>query len=149
MGTYDSLLKEPAKKTPSITPKAVKRQSPPPLQKVVKKTLSKANKRQIKKSRGYRGTTIPRNHGTKKPYNQDLIESIRKAVKGLGKEAATYRFTAEEKKSLADIVYQYRGQKIRTSENEITRIAINNLVEDYRQNGKNSVLARVINSLNA
>jgi hypothetical protein len=38
--------------------------------------------------------------------DQDIItESIRKAVRHLGKEAATYRFTQEEKKALADIVY--------------------------------------------
>ena len=94
-------------------------------------------------------TVIPRHHDTTVSSNQDIItESIRKAVKHLGKEAATYRFTQEEKKALADIVYTYKGQGIRTSENEITRIAINYLVENYKQDGENSILARVIKRLN-
>ena len=42
----------------------------------------------------------------------------------------------------------YKGQGIRTSENEITRIAINYLVENYKQDGENSILARVIERLN-
>ena len=92
---------------------------------------------------------IPRHHDTTLSSNQDIItEIIRKAVKHLGKEAATYRFTQEEKKALADIVYTYKGQGIRTSENEITRIAINYLVENYKQDGENSILARVIERLN-
>lgn len=95
-------------------------------------------------------TMVPRYHDTTQSTNQEiLIEIIRKAVKQLGKEAATYRFTQEEKRALSDIVYQYKGQGIRTSENEITRTAINFLVEDYRQNGKNSILAQVIERLNA
>ncbi len=94
-------------------------------------------------------TMVPRYHDTTvSSYQDSLIENIRKAVKKLGKEAATYRFTEEEKKSLADIVYTYKGTGVRTSENEITRTAINFLVEDYRQNGSNSILARVIERLN-
>ena len=89
-----------------------------------------------------RDTVIPR-------YHNELVEKIRKAVKKLGKEAATHRFTLEEKKTLGDIVYQYKGQSIRTSENQIARISINFLIEDYRENGKNSILARVIERLNA
>src|SRR2546430_14442599 len=82
-------------------------------------------------------TVIPRHHDTMASLNQDnTIETIRKAVKHLGKEAATYRFTQEEKMALSDIVYTYKGQGVRTSENEITRIAINFLVEDYKENGK-------------
>lgn len=95
-------------------------------------------------------TTVPSNHDTMTPtYNDELVESIRKAVKQLGKEAATYRFTVDEKKALADILYRYKTQGIRASENEITRIAINFLIEDYRQNSSESVLAKVIDRLNA
>lgn len=94
-------------------------------------------------------TTTPRYHGTMPPLHQDeIVETIRKAVKQFGKEAATYRFTQEEKKSLADIVYAYKGTGVRTSENEVSRVAINFLIEDYRENGENSVLARVIKRLN-
>lgn len=94
----------------------------------------------------------PRHRGIIQPLNQDgLIETIRRAVKELGKEAATYRFTQKEKKALANIVYSFKSKDkaIKTSENEITRIAINFLVEDYRKNGKGSILARVLERLNA
>jgi hypothetical protein len=50
---------------------------------------------------------------------------------------------------MADIEYRYRRLGIRTSENEITRIAINYFVEDYRKNGERSLLARVLKSLNS
>ena len=82
--------------------------------------------------------------------NQDsLIEAIRKTVKSLGKEVAFTRVTPEEKGRLADIVYTYKRQGVRTSENEINRIAINFLIEDYTKNGKESVLAKVIEALHA
>ena len=102
-----------------------------------------------KKVKTTNNTVIPSYHDTTIPLNQnEIIELIRKAVKHLGKEAATYRFTLEEKKALSDIVYSYKGSGIRTSENELTRIAINFLVEDYRNNGENSILAKVIERLN-
>ncbi len=70
--------------------------------------------------------TNQRRHYTKTPryrdttqsgYPDKIIETIRKAVKQLGKEAATHRFTLEEKKLLRDIVYTYETRGIRTSEN--------------------------------
>ena len=93
----------------------------------------------------------PRHRDTTTPSRQEdeaVVETIRKAVRQLGKEDATYRFTAEEKKALADIVYSYGSGGIRTSQNEITRIAINWLLEDYREAGRASVLARVLDRLN-
>jgi hypothetical protein len=77
------------------------------------------------------------------------MEGIRKAVKRLGKEATFCRFTQEEKNGLGDIVYTYKRNGIRTSENEIIRIAVNWLVENYRADGQNSVLAQVLDRLNA
>ena len=49
-----------------------------------------------------------------------------------------------KKTYLADIEYTYKRQGIRTSENEITRIAINYFIEDYRKNGEQSLLAKVL-----
>ena len=89
----------------------------------------------------HRATTVPRYHGT-------ITETVRKAVKEFGKEAATHRFTMEEKKAIADIIYSYKRQSIRTSENEITRIAVNFIINDYRENGGNSVLEKVLKALN-
>jgi len=80
-------------------------------------------------------------------YHVDIIEEIRKAVKGAGKEVSFVRLTAEEKRRLAGIVYTYKSQGTKTSENEINRIAVNLLLDDYEQNGEQSVLARVIAAL--
>lgn len=80
---------------------------------------------------------------------QQMVEGIRKAVKRLGKEATFCRFTQEEKNALADIIYTYKRSGIRTSENEVIRIAVNWLLENYHSDGKNSVLASVLERLNA
>jgi hypothetical protein len=82
------------------------------------------------------------------PLTHDtIIETIRKAVKDVGKDSATYRFTPEEKKALLELGFSYKMQGYKTSENELTRIAINFLLEDHRQNGRNSVLQRVLDAL--
>ena len=95
-------------------------------------------------------TTTPRNHGTMIPLTENGIdEVVRKAVKQIGKEAATHRFTIEEKNQLADIEYTYKRRGIKTSENELTRIAINYFIEEYRINGEESLLAKILKRLNS
>ena len=84
----------------------------------------------------HRDTTTPSNHDGGQPPRKDAVaapnlDEIRKAVKQLGKDAATHRFTAEEKGALADIVYTY----------------VNWLLQDYHQNGGISVLARMLEEL--
>ena len=79
--------------------------------------------------------------------HETLIEAVRKAVREFGKEAATYRFTLEEKQALADLIYRYKGQRIKTSENEIARIAVNFIVRDYEAQGEQSVLHQVLQAL--
>jgi hypothetical protein len=81
--------------------------------------------------------------------HEDLIERIRKTVKSLGNKVSFTRLTPEEKGRLADIVYTYKRQGVRTSENEINRIAINLLIEDFQSHGEDSVLAKVLDALNA
>jgi hypothetical protein len=76
-----------------------------------------------------------------------IIELIRKAVKDVGKESATYRFTPEEKKALLELTFTYKVQGYKTSENELTRIAINFLMEDHKQNGRNSILEKALEAL--
>ena len=89
----------------------------------------------------YHDTTTPRIHGV-------LIDLVRKAVKEFGKEAATHRFTVAEKREIADLIYTYKNTGIKTSENEITRIAVNFIMEDYKENGENSVLHKILQALN-
>jgi len=94
-------------------------------------------------------TTQPRHHDTTVSRYQDtLIEDLRKAVKEFGKEAATHRFTEAEKQVIAEIVFKYRKQGIKTSENEITRIAINFIAKDHSDNNKESLLDKVLTALN-
>ena len=87
---------------------------------------------------------VSRHRGTTTP---SLVRQLRKTVKVLGKEAATHRFTREEKDHLADIVYTYGRQGFRTSENEVVRIGVNWLLVEYGANGKGSVLHRVLRAL--
>jgi hypothetical protein len=113
-------------------------------------------------------TVTPRNRNTKVSSNQrrmgtqaqpsmtpptnsyvspEMLEEVRRVVKQLGKEAATHRFSVEEKRALADLVYTYNRQGYRTSENEITRIAVNWLLLDFKESGEQSVLARMLERL--
>jgi hypothetical protein len=80
----------------------------------------------------------------------DLLESVRKTVKNPGKEEVLYvRLSKEEKDKLADVSYTYKRQGIKTSDNELVRIALNALLEDYKINGVKSVLALILESLHA
>jgi hypothetical protein len=100
-------------------------------------------------------TTSPASTGERKiaeelaSYQASLIATIRKTVRQLGKEVSFVRLTPEEKQQLADIVYTYKRQGVRTSENEINRIAINFLLEDYLAHGQASILAKVLEALYA
>jgi hypothetical protein len=96
-----------------------------------------------------RDTMQPRNHDTVvSRYHDTTIETVRKSVKAIGKEAATHRFTIEEKRAIADLVYAHKRRGIRTSENEITRIAVNFVLQDNQESGKNGVLDKVLKALN-
>ena len=117
----------------------------PPAESVNKEKTEKTKKRkklvQATKKPSNRDTMQPRNHDT-------IIELVRKSVKELGKEAATHRFTLEEKKELADIIYSYKNRSVRTSENEVTRIAVNFIIIDFKENGENSILDKTLKALN-
>ena len=121
------------------------------------KTGKKDKKMDVSKQPRNRDTTAPRNHATMKPRNHDttvsrhhdtMVEVVRTSVKALGKEAATHRFTQEEKQAIVDIVYAYKQRNIKTSENEITRIGVNFILQDHKENGKRGILDRVIKALN-
>jgi hypothetical protein len=73
-----------------------------------------------------------------------MYQAVRWAVKQIGKESATQRLTLAEKQALLDIEYTYRRQGIRTSGNELIRIATNYLIEEYKQNGEGSILAKML-----
>ena len=117
----------------------------PPVPQPVTQTEEPPNEPMIPR---HHDTVVSRYHDTTTPQQRTaVVEIIRKAVKRVGKEAATYRFTQEEKKALVDLVYTYKIRGVRTSENEITRIAIHFLLEDYHENGEASMLAEVLKEL--
>ncbi len=78
-----------------------------------------------------------------------LIETIRHVVKDPGKEVSFVRLSPAEKERLVDLVYAFKRQGKKTSETEINRIAVNFILEDYRINGDDSVLAQVLEALRA
>ena len=79
----------------------------------------------------------------------DHIESTRKTLKLLGKEVIYVRSTLQEKEQIADIVYTLKRQGIKTSDNEICRIAINFLLVEYKADGEQSILAKVLKALHS
>lgn len=89
-------------------------------------------------------------HASTLALSTEMIEFIRKIVKNPGKEDVLYvRLTKEEKDKLADVSYTYKRQGMKTSDNEVVRIAINALLEDYKANGEASLLATILASLHA
>lgn len=105
------------------------------------------HKTKVKQS-GNHDTTAPRHQDTViPPYHDTILPVVRKALKEFGKEAATHRFTLSEKRSIADIIYTYKNQGIKTSENEIARIAVNFIIEDIKLHGKKSILDTIIKAL--
>ncbi len=75
------------------------------------------------------------------------IEAVRRIVKVVGREVSFCRVSPEEKAQLAEIVYTYKRRGVRTSENEINRIALNAILLDYATNGEQSLLARTVAAL--
>ena len=113
--------------------------------------VAKAEEQKLPKTRARRPTQSKpdTNVATMGSDQADLIELIRKNVKPVGKEAAFCRFTPEEKSALGDIIYTYKRNGVRTSENEVVRVAVNWLIENYHADGQHSVLAQVLERLNA
>ena len=150
MGRFDALTKIEAK----IEPKEEPQGGRSPSRKEAKERLAESGSMTPR----YHDTTTPGYHDTTTPQednrsvalsDEDVFELVRKAVKKIGKEAATHRFTLEEKHQLADIEYTYKRRGIRTTENELTRIAINYFIEDYRLNGERSLLAKLLDKINS
>lgn len=78
-----------------------------------------------------------------------IVDAIRKAVRVPGKEVSFTRVTPEEKAQITDIVYAYKRRGQKTTENEINRIALNYLLNDYHERNQDSVLALVLAALQA
>src|SRR5216683_1891834 len=79
--------------------------------------------------------------------SEEDLEYVRKILKRLGKEVLYVRLTPEEKSEVSDIEYTYERQGIKTSGNEVGRIDLNFLLRDYKINGEQSILAKVLAAL--
>ena len=79
--------------------------------------------------------------------DEQLIASIRRTIRVTGKEVVYVRLTAPEKAELADIVYAYKRLERKTTDTEVGRIAVDYIIHDYKINGEDSILARVLASL--
>jgi len=75
------------------------------------------------------------------------LATVRKTLKFIGKEVLYVRLTQEEKNQVSDIEYTYHRQGIKTSGNEIGRIALNVLLADYKAHGEHSILAKILTEL--
>jgi len=80
-------------------------------------------------------------------WDTAMIESLRKAVKPLGDKVSYVRLTDAEKDGLREVVVALSRQGLKTTENEVSRIAIAYLLSDHARNGPDSVVTRVIEAL--
>ena len=97
----------------------------------------KENNPQKRNTGGQHASMTPR-------YHDSMIATIAKAVHEVGKEGCTYRLTQREKNALFEIIYHFRKQNVRLSENEIARIAINFLIEDFKMDDRACLLKRIL-----
>lgn len=75
------------------------------------------------------------------------MAGLTEAVSELGTKKTTYRFSPTEKAALREIIHSYERREVFTTENVVTRIGLNWLLADYREQGAASILARVISRL--
>ncbi len=80
----------------------------------------------------------------KSSYQNNIIKEIRKMISEIGKESSTYRISKGEKKLLLSIIYELRMNGIKTSENQMIRIGLNYVVQDYLKSKGNSMLLKTL-----
>src|SRR5258708_4453844 len=157
MGRFDALTTldtKPAQPAPLPEKPAVIQVSNPPTnqqtKKVVDQKVIKPSITQTSNQTSLQESIDASKHASTIATKPDIIEIIRKIVKTPAKEEVLYvRITKEEKDQLGDIEYTYHRQGIDTSANELGRIAVNFLIADYKANGENSILAKVLSALHA
>ncbi len=136
----DKMLLNPKRQQPPVAIASPQPQPEPEPEKAApKKERQQAPSPAVKKDRY---------HDSNLSSDQDsIIAAIRKSVRARGTEQSIHRLSPQEKREIKDIVYTYDTQGVRTSEVELTRIALNFLIADHKEHGKDSVLARALSSL--
>ena len=79
----------------------------------------------------------------------DPIDGLQQQLKTIGKEIYYIRITPEEKAEIEDALHALKRRGLRTSANELGRIALNQLLADYEAHGEESVLVRVLARMRA
>ncbi len=124
--------------------------TPPPTESEVSPVVFSSQEQEAPKDMesSHHDTEVSRHHGVMVSRYQDTtVEFIRRAVKEFGKEAATHRFTLAEKRAIANVVHSLNMQGVRTTENEVTRIAINFVIDEFNRQEKDSLLGLVLQAL--
>ncbi len=79
----------------------------------------------------------------------DSVEALQQSLKTIGKEIYYIRITPEEKANIEDVLHTLKRRGLRTSGNELGRIALNQLLADYEAHGEESILIRVLARMRA
>jgi hypothetical protein len=142
-GSGDTTDQAPEEPKPAVSPEDT---PTPPITNQIKQEV--ANTQQTSRLESKPDRLLASNHASMLAISPETLETIRKVVKNPGKEEVLYvRVSKEEKVTLDDINYTYKRQGIKTSDNEIVRVAINTLFADYKINGANSLLVILLKSL--
>jgi hypothetical protein len=77
--------------------------------------------------------------------SHDLIWRLRDALREDHALHYSYRFTREEIDGLRDVVYELEAKRgIRSTRNDIVRLGLDWILDDYRARGKESLLVQVL-----
>jgi hypothetical protein len=79
----------------------------------------------------------------------ETIEALQRALKTVGKEIFYARVAPDEKRRVDETVFALKQAGVRTSVNEVGRIALNYLMADHEAHGEQSILSRVLASKRA
>jgi hypothetical protein len=117
----------------------------------------KSTRRPVKEAKSTSaGINIPLYQSTNIPEQQGvMIAAIHKALRDKSNDAASYRLSKIEKQRLTVVLHELKigsllnpdQLNLSSNENEVARIALNYLLNDYQEHKDNSILVRVLTSL--
>ena len=103
--------------------------------------------RSVKRAKSSQAISRPR-AATAAPV-VDPVDALQQNLKTIGKEIYYVRITPEEKARIEDVLHALKRRGLRTSANELGRIALNQLLADYEARGEESMLIRVLSRMRA
>jgi len=78
----------------------------------------------------------------------DIASVIASTLKLTGDRKVFIRVTPEEKRQLKVVLHHFEMQDVRLKENDLGRIALSALIDDFNTNQEKSLLAKVIYNMN-